>query len=631
MIRMPYSRFIVSRVCLVRFAAALLAVFLSTDACFPQGSAPRGMSGQGSLIIHLISVDGSTMPVAIVTLYTDMGDSTGNNVSRLQEGDDYYYQFSGVLPGRYVIQVSAPGFQESKQTVDLSNAILNEALTFYMKPIGYKGGAPDVPPSSVFTPKAQKETQSALKDLQSKNFDSAQKHLTVALKASPGNSQINFLLGMTYIWMNHPADGKPYLEKAISLDPKHVESLVALGTLKYRDGDYPGAIDLLAKAVQVSSTSWQARLTLAQAYLRQNNFADANEQAGKAFEIGREKAAGAQLVQAQALAGLGKNHESANVLSSYLTANPSDPNAEKLRGWITELERPVEDVATVQQVPVAAPVAAPDATPIDSLPAPPSKKDTWAPPDSDAIVPTVVPGRPCSLPKVLAGAGKRAQELVANLEQFTALEQYETVEIKSNGQLSTPTDSAFTYMAFIHSLGHGMFSVREVHQQNKTDAVVPGRIQEIGSPGLALLFHPQYQGDFDMKCEGLGQWNGEPTWLVHFQQRLDKPARMQGFVLDQKQFPMKLRGRAWISADNSQVVHLETDLLEPVTEVQLRREHMSIDYRLVPFPNHKVDLWLPEQVDSYLDYKGHFYHHYHKFSDFRLISVDVQHKVSKPK
>ena len=94
---------------------------------------------------------------------------------------------------------------------------------------------------------------------------------------------------------------------------------------------------------------------------------------------------------------------------------------------------------------------------------------------------------------------------------------------------------------------------------------------------------------------------------------------------------MRLRGRAWISAENSQVIHLESDLIGPVPEVQLRREHMTVDYRLVPFPNHKMEFWLPEQVDLYVDFRGHFYHHYHTFTDFRLIAVDVQHKISKPK
>ncbi len=618
-----------------QFRCACLGVVLSLCTLAPtalaQGSAPRGMSGMGSLVIHVMSVGGAPVPIAQVTLYTDIGESTGNNVSRRQEGDGYYYQFSGVLPGRYVIDVTVPGFQESKQTVELTNANLTEAVMFYLKPVGSNGDTPAAPAYAVFTPKAQKETQNALKDLQSKKFESAQKHLKAALLASPGNSQINFLLGMTYVWMKQEPEGKPYLEKALSLDPKHLDSLLALGNLRYRDGDYAGAIELLEKAVQISPTAWQPHLTLADAYLHLEKFSPAREHAERAFELGREKATGAQLLEAEALAGLGENQQAATVLKSYLQAHPEDPNAEKLRGWITELERPVVKEAPISTPMPALPLVAAIAPPGDTLPAPPSTRDTWGPPDSDASVPPVVAGKVCSLPKVLSGAGKRAEELITHLEQFSALERYESVEIRGKGQVSEPTTAAFDYMVFIHHPRPEALNVEEIRQQNRKPVPLPGQLQDLGSPAMVLIFDPQYQSDFEMKCEGLGQWNGQATWLVHFQQRPDTEVRIRKFVTDQREYPMRLRGRAWISAESFQVLHLETDLLQPVQEVQLRREHMSIDYQLVPFPKSKRDLWLPEQVDTYVDFKGHFYHHYHKFTDFKLNIVDVKDKVSRPK
>ena len=627
-----FSAIVVARSPVRPLVATLLLVLCSIPlAALPQRSAPSSMSGMGSFIIHVNAVDGSPLPPAVVTLFTDIGESTGNNPSRLQDATDFYYQFSGVLPGRYVIEVSVPGYQDSKQLVELTNANLNEAIMFFLKPIGADKNTPDVPPSAVFTPRAQKETQNALRDLQSKKYESAQKHLTVAVAASPGNAQINFLLGMTYIWLNHAPEGKPYLEKAVSLNPKHVDSLLALGNLRYRDGDFAGTIELLDRAVKISDASWQTQLMLAQSNLKLNNYTQARDHAERASELGREKASGAQIVLAQALAGLGDNQQSATVLKAFLQTNPQDANAEKIRSWIVELERPVP--AEVSTAPSVAPSAvnASDTIPAPNLPVVAVTKDTWTPPDSDATVPTVVSGRACSLPKVLSGASKRAEELVAHLEQFSAVEKFESVEIRGNGQLSEPASAAFEYLVFIHSLRPGSLNVQEVREQNKVVTSLPNGLQDMGSPGIALLFLPQYQEDFELKCEGLGQWNGQATWLVHFQQRSDRPVRLRKFVTEAKEYPLSLRGRAWISAESSQVLHMETDLMAPVPEVQFRREHMSVDYQLVPFPNHKMELWLPQQVDIYFDFRGHYYHRYHKLSDFKLTAVDVQHKVSKPK
>jgi hypothetical protein len=161
---------------------------------------------------------------------------------------------------------------------------------------------------------------------------------------------------------------------------------------------------------------------------------------------------------------------------------------------------------------------------------------------------------------------------------------------------------------------------------------LPERLQDLGSPAVAMIFHPKYQDDFQMTCEGLGEWNGQATWLVHFRQLPNRPARLRDFVSGRKSYPMRLRGRAWILAENFQIVHLETDLVEPIPAVQLRREHMSVDYQVVPFPKHNSNLWLPQQVDLYYDFRGHFYHHYHSLTEFQLFSVDTKPpKVGKPK
>jgi len=110
----------------------------------------------------------------------------------------------------------------------------------------------------------------------------------------------------------------------------------------------------------------------------------------------------------------------------------------------------------------------------------------------------------------------------------------------------------------------------------------------------------------------------------------DRPVRFRSFVTGQVEYPIRLRGRAWISEESYQVVHMETDLLEPVPDAQLRREHVSIDYQLVLFPDSKVELWLPQQVDLYHDFRGRFFHHYHRFSDFRLFAVDVKQQIGRP-
>ncbi len=128
-------------------------------------------------------------------------------------------------------------------------------------------------------------------------------------------------------------------------------------------------------------------------------------------------------------------------------------------------------------------------------------------------------------------------------------------------------------------------------------------------------------------CEGLGQWQGQPAWQVRFQQRPDRPIRIRGYRVGGHWYPVKLKGCAWIAADSFQLLHLESDLLEPVPEIHLLSEHLAIEYRPVRFQKQKLELWLPQSANLYVDLVSLRYYRRHSFSDFQLFSVDVTQQI----
>ena len=131
---------------------------------------------------------------------------------------------------------------------------------------------------------------------------------------------------------------------------------------------------------------------LARCDLHSNDFSSAREHAQRAHELGREKAIGAQLLTSQAPAGLGEYKQASGTLSAYLQDHPQDARAERIRGWIAELERAAEAAATPTYEGATATLKTAEAASADALPAALPTKDSWAPPDADATVPSVVPG-----------------------------------------------------------------------------------------------------------------------------------------------------------------------------------------------------------------------------------------------
>lgn len=255
-------------------------------------------------------------------------------------------------------------------------------------------------------------------------------------------------------------------------------------------------------------------------------------------------------------------------------------------------------------------------------------RDAWAPRDIDAAVPPVNPSVPCSLPDVLAGAGRQIQETVDNLERFTATEFVEHQSVNRSGELGKIQTRKFDYLVSIGPGRGGYLSVQEYRNQPTRPAKFPDRIATEGTPALVLVFHPLYARDFDMKCEGLSAWQGQPAWQVRFEQRRDRQNRLSNIVVKNKMYNVRQRGRAWILADSYQVARLETDLADTIPAIRLRLEHMNVEYRAVDFPGRRTELWLPATAELYLDFSGRRFYRKHRFTDFALFSVDVQQQFS---
>jgi hypothetical protein len=247
----------------------------------------------------------------------------------------------------------------------------------------------------------------------------------------------------------------------------------------------------------------------------------------------------------------------------------------------------------------------------------------WTPPDVDAGVPSVTEEVPCQLEEVLRGASRRVEEFAANLERFTATETIDSFEIGRDGRSKRSLTNKFNYLAMVSHSRAGNLTVTESRKQTGKGRATPLPIQTVGLAIGAVLFHPANIKHFNMVCEGLGEWHARPAWLVHFEQHTDKSSIFQEVGVNQRWFEVRLRGRAWIAADNFQIAHLDFDLLKTIPQIRLVTEHMIVDYRAVNFAKRNTQLWLPESIDFYIDIQGHKYLNRHLLNNFFLFSVDA--------
>ncbi len=240
-------------------------------------------------------------------------------------------------------------------------------------------------------------------------------------------------------------------------------------------------------------------------------------------------------------------------------------------------------------------------------------------------------GAECAVENVITATSKQVQRFVENVNRISATEVLEHERLNKNGKVVQHEHRKFNYVALIAETMPGMLNVEEYRDGNTSLAGFPGEIATVGMPSLALIFHPYHVKEFDMKCEGLGEWHGRPVWKVRFEQRMDQPATMSVLQMGTMMYEILLKGKAWIDAEDFQIVHLETDLMRPVPQAKLSREHQALDYGPVQFEKNGQRLWLPLEAEIYVDAGGKQFHHRHEFSEYRIFSVDSQDKVGNPK
>ena len=197
----------------------------------------------------------------------------------------------------------------------------------------------------------------------------------------------------------------------------------------------------------------------------------------------------------------------------------------------------------------------------------PLSPPTWRPPDIDEAVPPVRTDISCPLPKILAETSRRAEELVDNLQRFSASEHIEHIEIGKNDKPRTTTQE-MNYIVQIDQTSSGYPSIEE-YRSGGTDSQLPP-VADTGTSAFALIFHPSHIGNFDVRCEGLTEMRGAPAWQVHFEERPNPAKAFHAMRIGGSVYLLRFKGRAWISTDTCEVLRMETDLVSPIPKINLQ-------------------------------------------------------------
>jgi tetratricopeptide (TPR) repeat protein len=591
------------------------------DLRFLQGSSTsyNTAPGTGVLVLKLYSENTSTrIDRQAVLKLTNRAD---NSVSWQTTDDSSHGVFTNIPYGRYEIETSAVGYLTTQTELEVKDSLRTAEIEIVLRrdPSVITVDSSD----SNMSPKVRKLTKRAIGLLKSDRITQAQSQLDQAYRLAPASPDLNFLLGYLYFKKKDFAKAGEYLATASNLSPQHAHVLTLLGRVGLEREDYPAARTALEQAVLLDFENWLPHHLLANTYLRQSDHQKARDEAEIAIRKGNQAASPSQLILGESLIELGRNEEAIEALNKFLQESPQHPMAGQVRNIVAEIQDHVAMAAgshlRISKLNLLA-----------ALPPPGLSIRSWQPPGIDEVKPYVAPAVVCPVTQVIDEAGKRVTQLVEDVERFAAVEELLHQNLDDYGIPTRTLTRKYNYVASISEPQAGFLNVEEYRTEKLTLEGYPDKIASTGFAVLALVFHPHMRESFAMACEGLGDWRGHASWLVHFRQRNDRPNHMHGYKVGNRLHPVGLKGRAWITADKFQIVRIEAEIINPIPEIQLLSEHQMVDYGPVPFPKKNTTVWLPRNAQIYFDLRKHHYYRRHSFDHYMLYSVESGDKPKEP-
>jgi tetratricopeptide (TPR) repeat protein len=472
--------------------------------------------------------------------------------------------------------------------------------------------------------KARKELEKGTAAAGRQKWEQARAHYEAATRAYANYAAAYYRLALVYLKLDQKNMAREAFQKLVELRPENTWACVQLARLDSVEKRFDAAEQLLQKVVAAQPQNAEALFLLANAQRELGKNSEAVVTARQAQALPHRSYETVHLVCGMALERQGQPQQAAEEYRTFLTEAPGSPLVPGVRAAVDLLSQAQKQTAKASDI---APAIGRELATIQPI-APTAVDQPWAPEHVDFITPPVQ-NVACALNDVLKRTGARVQTLVNDLQQFTANEAIEHSEFDGSMWRQQQTKS-FEYVAEIQRHPSGALAVQE--WRNGLANIlggVPIKLLTTGMAAFALVFHPNYIGNFAVNCEGKATVQGQPAWQIYFAQRPEITSNFRAYWVAGKHYPIKLKGRAWISADTYDVLRIETDLAEPIQDL-LQREHITVNYRVVDFAKKHEQLRLPETAEIYMVFRGHRYRDRHIFSNYQLFSVETTEQTHVP-
>jgi tetratricopeptide (TPR) repeat protein len=311
------------------------AAVLATVCLGARGQASR-QSPQGSSVAALF-IDGEvhfTDDHPKESILVSLNSELGGMVNQATTDQAGVFQFGGLSPGNYEINVDVPGYIPVHLPVQLSIAPLS-GLILTLSPL--PPSAPHAAGPSVISveqlkipDRAREEFARGMQSFDAGRPGDAVAHFEKAVKIYPSYSQSYRFLAAANADLGRFPQAKEAIHKAFAIDQNNAHTYAYLGYVYLEEKDLPQARQAFQKSISLLDADWFAQLELGRLLLEEKKPAEAYPHLLRAHQL-HPALASVHLELYDDLLLLGRRKDAVAELDDFLAHFPNDPRVAKIR------------------------------------------------------------------------------------------------------------------------------------------------------------------------------------------------------------------------------------------------------------------------------------------------------------
>jgi hypothetical protein len=239
------------------------------------------------------------------------------------------------------------------------------------------------------------------------------------------------------------------------------------------------------------------------------------------------------------------------------------------------------------------------------------------------------------LEPLLRDVGEKVEAFFRDFSNTSSKEEVRMERFSSAGRNEDSARQVFNYLILVRPEMSGIrFEEDRVDSKGRpiTPKGLKGFFISTGYAGLSMFFHPSHH--FGSRFRYLGKQKSEPhAHVIAFAQKPEARDYLAGYAAPTSagSTPLLFQGFAWVDPRTRQIVRMRTDLLEPEYQILLMEQTTEVQFSEVHFGAVAQPFWLPREVKVKWRMAGNTYRNRHRYSDYKLFSVESYDKVEQPK